>query len=1365
MVKRSSTSTLSGTSGNDTLVIGSQSSVNGGGGINTAVFSSPLDWYTITPSSSGIKVKNTHTGQTVTLTNIQIIDFAGGTVIDAVGTTLTQSTGTLTLKETAGNNTIVLGSETSTVVLAGTNNKVTLGAGVDSVSLGGGNGTIQATAASLNASDHLNGGAGSNTFALTGGGTVNLAALAQFANFQTISLDATGTTLTLSNAPETVTAAGGNNVVTLGNGVNTVNLGNGNDVVHATAASLNTGDHLIGGTGSNTLALSGGGTVNLASLAQFTNFQTVSLDATGTTLTLGSAAENVKGAGGNNVITLGSGIDTIALGAGNDTVTVGAGAASGSSIDGGGGVNVAVFAGAVSSYVIASTAAGIDVTNSQNGAVEHLSNIQTIDFAGGAVYDVATGQMSGVSTTTTGTGSGTGGTTSGTSTTGTISITPGTMIGTGGDVTFTVDVSSTPTWLVDGIGGNDTAVFTYGDSSWYQITKNTDGSVDVVDIHATGHSAHLIGVQTFDFANGVQYDVASGQFTTGTTSSGSTTTTSSGSTSSGTTTTNTVITDPPPPQAQASLGQIVAVSLQNNTSQLETGHEVTFGQVFADGDLSSGSNLIATVNGQQIALQVDVKDTYADGSVKFAILTLKEPDIAANSTVNVMLARGTPVTTGPAITAQDILSHGYNEQLNLTFHNSDGTTTLKSIDVGTALAQAIANNTVQTWMQGSLATEVRINVPINAQMQATFDVRLNADGTFKTDVIVGNDAAFQLPQTFNYDVSIIDHGTVAFSQSNVSQYQYSTWHQEIASGPVSSAHVVFDLAYLEKSGAVPGYDPSLGVNSSAISGAASQLTAANTGILGSALVTQYMPETGGRPDLGPTTTWTANYLVTQDATAQSVMLATADAAGAVPWHLIDSSTGEALSIENYPNLWVDYRGGPAFAQYGTQLPAAYNTSNTGWTPDTAHVPDLSYVAYLTTGDHYYLDQLQAQASYDIAALSPGYRGGAEGLFSASGQVRAVAWGLRDVGEAAYTTAAGDPLQSYFGQILTNNLNDIYNATVGNAAENATAFYGYYATPGMTTIPVFEEDMLAITMADLALQGNQEAAQIASYMNNFVAGRFLNGANGFNPLNGPGYWWSLTDSTGKAYTSWADLYNGNFAGQPAPTSIAGHPEDSQGYVAEAFAANSSLFNATHSPDNLEALSFIVSQAFPTLETAFQSNQQWDITPTLLDGHHLLDTEMQVVTAAGSTVTAATPDALIASTGGGDTLIGGNGTAILYALGGNNKLVGGSGMNYLYGETGSDTLIAGSGSNYMKGVGNNDTFVFTNVGTGHDTVAGFVAGSDHIQINSNGAPITAASLILSATSDAAGDAVLHLGGHDITLLHIQASQLQTGWFTIL
>src|SRR6185295_17880902 len=107
---------------------------------------------------------------------------------------------------------------------------------------------------------------------------------------------------------------------------------------------------------------------------------------------------------------------------------------------------------------------------------------------------------------------------------------------------------------------------------------------------------------------------------------------------------------------------------------------------------------------------------------------------------------------------------------------------------------------------------------------ATFDIRQNADGTFTTGVTVSNDAAYQAAQTFSYDAKITDHGSVVFSQNSISQYSYSNWHQDISSGGTAAdAHVVHDIAYLEKTGAIPDYDLSSGVASSEVASKATAL--------------------------------------------------------------------------------------------------------------------------------------------------------------------------------------------------------------------------------------------------------------------------------------------------------------------------------------------------------------------------------------------------------------------------------------------------------------------------------------------------------------------------------------------------------------
>ena len=147
-------------------------------------------------------------------------------------------------------------------------------------------------------------------------------------------------------------------------------------------------------------------------------------------------------------------------------------------------------------------------------------------------------------------------------------------------------------------------------------------------------------------------------------------------------------------------------------------------------------------------------------------------------------------------------------------------------------------------------------------------------------------------------------------------------------------------------------------------------------------------------DIGPTTEANARWLITQDASAARYALAQAQAAGSVPWHYYDTAKGHYLSVTDYPQLWIDYRG--------SVQPKQMAGDESGWYPDRAHTPDLSYVAWLLTGDRYHLDMLNAQASWVIANTWNAYRQDAQGIVThRDEEVRAQAWALRTVQEAAY----------------------------------------------------------------------------------------------------------------------------------------------------------------------------------------------------------------------------------------------------------------------------------------------------------------------------------------------------------------------------
>src|SRR5262249_45581079 len=146
--------------------------------------------------------------------------------------------------------------------------------------------------------------------------------------------------------------------------------------------------------------------------------------------------------------------------------------------------------------------------------------------------------------------------------------------------------------------------------------------------------------------------------------------------------------------------------------------------------------------------------------------------------------------------------------------------------------------------------------------------------------------------------------------------------------------------------------------------------------------------------------------------------------GGVPWHFTDESTGEAINAQTYPTFW---QNGNNTGQYWSPLPANGwpNSASDPWTPDAAHMPDLNYVAYMVTGSHYQLELLQAEANYAITSTNPYYLynsgdtvnptnpGNAiyMGVASPHHQERAIAWGIREVAEAAYATPDSDPAKA------------------------------------------------------------------------------------------------------------------------------------------------------------------------------------------------------------------------------------------------------------------------------------------------------------------------------------------------------------------
>jgi Bacterial Ig-like domain len=818
-----------------------------------------------------------------------------------------------------------------------------------------------------------------------------------------------------------------------------------------------------------------------------------------------------------------------------------------------------------------------------------------------------------------------------------------------------------------------------------------------------------------------------------------------------------------------SSGGIVRFALQNTQSTGLGAHEITFNQVFAQGQVPNGSQLYAVINGVSYAAQLDVKTSYADGSVKSGIITLDAPAIAAGTTLQGQLFLGSS-STAPAVDISKLPSSGYNFAVSLTLHNSDGTTPSYQLNAGTLLSQALQGGNVSYWMQGPQATEVRFDAPISGSFHVTFDVTDFADGTTRTDVQFNNDYAEQpTGGAVTYDETITQNGSVVSQYTGVTQYQYQTRHEVFWSNGAPQVNIVHDIAGLEKTGAIPGYNLAWSSSGSqTLANYATQMAGSGWGgplpVNG---VRQYMPDTGGRPDIGPTTEPSALWLITQNQTAAQYTLGWADAAGSVPWHFYDPTTGNYLSVFQYPQLWTDPRGGNGAPGGLTQQVAS--STLTGWTPETAHQPDLSYVAYMLTGDRYYLDQLNAQANFSILSDWPGYR--SKGVYNdivANGgdQVRAQAWSLRQIDEAAYANPDGSAEKAYFTQVSNDNWSWLVSQLPSWTASQGEAYgqiQGVYGSNTGSMAP-WQQDYFASTTIAAAEQGNQNAKTVLQWEANFLVGRFLP-HTGWNQHDGTAYNLQVYNTTTNSYyQTWGDIET---ASQAAGLTMNGTGWANGDYAELGLSTLAGIITVLGpaEPDAMQAYAWLLTSGAPYLT----ADPQFQISPKLPDGNFLYSNQIQTDTSnTNVTLTATGGDSLLAVSGtGSDTLIGGTGTCdILFAgTSGNNTLKAGTGNDYMFGgfSGGTTTFVDNIGNNYMKGGTGTNIYQFSENASGHDTIANFNTTTDQLQIgaNLNGNGITTASQLVSSATVSNGNTVLHLSPNDdITLLGLSdPSELTT------
>jgi Ca2+-binding RTX toxin-like protein len=576
---------------------------------------------------------------------------------------------------------------------------------------------------------------------------------------------------------------------------------------------------------------------------------------------------------------------------------------------------------------------------------------------------------------------------------------------------------------------------------------------------------------------------------------------------------------------------ITSLVFQNAGVATLEGGFTTLGQVFQPGALMPGQALFAELGGVTVPVQVDVRNTHPDGSVKTAALTLARPTLAPWQEVEVGLVAGGAEAAAMPVSLASVLA-GHSATLSLAIE--DGRAPL-TIDIGAAMSEALAAGTASFWQQGPFATQARIEIPVeNSAMRIVLDVTGYQDGEIRLTVGLNNDRAMEeVGGRIVYVASVTLDGETVFERG-VSQGQYQRVSLDFASSGLHGIqglgaphegwlNIKHDLDYLNSTNAVFPFNTEFVADPGALRYYYDQIT--TNPYWGEMFWPHHlqpsMGNAGGRPDIGFTTGPNANWLLSQDAAAAAFALGQAKVAGYVPWNFYDMANGTVLNTDHYPLVWTDGRGGTGTpgdpSSPGLTQPA---TRDTGWGPDTAHQPDLSFVPYLLTGERWIYDNLMSQGSHSIMNVWPAPRGGEDGNVLAHNQLRGAAWSMRQLDHAAWVAVDGSAEQDYFGRKLTENWSWLV-AQIPEWTETWGELAG--AIPrGGDRVQVWQLNLLTTVAGLSALRGSEEAREALDFTAGFTLGLIEATQAGL----GPGYAGitsvPLRNPDGTPIKTWAEL---------------------------------------------------------------------------------------------------------------------------------------------------------------------------------------------------------------------------------------------------
>jgi len=581
-----------------------------------------------------------------------------------------------------------------------------------------------------------------------------------------------------------------------------------------------------------------------------------------------------------------------------------------------------------------------------------------------------------------------------------------------------------------------------------------------------------------------------------------------------------------------------SVTVVSTSGSAQTNVPVTVGQVFKVGEVPAGSTVTAAMigTGAVVPIQVDAKATHADGSLRHAVITLKLATLNGNATDQVMLSSAASGgAAGSPVTVAQLLATTFDAQIDLNVGGTNYSASART------LLQA---GTPPVWLSGPLVSEWLVSGPVrtsggagHAHLTAYFHVRAYSNGSggvgsVRVDCVVENGwTLVSGAGSFAYTPTISVGGATVFSSAQITHHHHARWHKQFWWPSAPAANAKLDTAYLRATKAIPNYG-STTITDAYLSGLLQTATP-----MGHGDMNEYMPDSGAQAGIGPLPRWDAVYVTSNaDPRAMRNVFANHDSAGSYPTHFRDEATGRPVSIADRPTLSL---------QVPADFPQTSGANNLNY-PDAAHQPSIGFLAYLISGDYYYLEELLFWNSWNQLWMNADYRQGNKGIVYS--EVRAQSWMLRNLGQAAYVAPDNHPYKTHLRTSIDNNM-AVYDARYSaNPSANALGAIQYYADN--TINAMWQDDFITWTMAYLVDLQFTSATAFRDWKFKFVVGR--NGTTDYCYKHAAFYTGKVGPSAETFYPTFKAMYDANAADgkfTSDTTCAAGGTLLSSGYPAE------------------------------------------------------------------------------------------------------------------------------------------------------------------------------------------------------------------------